>query len=106
LKQRKNHRDSVVFYGCCKQHSRQQIAHHWRVTVDGHAQTAEVGRGRSVGFILEQLAQAGGSTRTEDDEQSTSGFAHGGSRDGFIVVETGYGGGSRVASSEWTSRSI
>ena len=95
--------DSVVFYGRCNVVSRQQVAHQRRIAVDGRARTAEVRRGRSVGFILEQLAQAGGRAGTDDDEQSTSGFAHGESRHGFIVVETGYGGGWRVASSEWTS---
>src|SRR5690349_18280995 len=92
------------FYGSCKPRSRQQVAHHRRITVDGRARTAEVGRGWSVGFILEQLAQAGGSTRTEDDEQSTSRFAHDGSRHGFIVVEVRYCDWLNPSSSEWTSR--
>jgi hypothetical protein len=86
--------------------SGQQIANQRRIAVDGRVRTTEIRRGRSIGFVLEQLAEAGGSTGTEDDEQSTSGFAHDESRHGFIVVETGYGGVGRVTSSEWTSRTI
>ena len=86
--------------------SRQQITYQRWIAIDRRARTAEIRRGRSIGFVFEQLAQAGGSARTEDDEQSTSRFAHDESRHGFIVVETGYGGSARVTSSEWTSRSI
>ena len=83
--------------------SRQQITYQRWIAIDRRARTAEIRRGRSIGFVFEQLAQTGGSACTEDDEQSTSRFAHDESRHGFIVVETGYGDGSPVASSEWTS---
>jgi hypothetical protein len=67
--------------------SRQQVAHQRWITIERCAGAAEIGRCRSVGFVLEQLAKAGRSTGADEDEKSTSGFAHGESRYGFIVVE-------------------